>query len=143
MLMTVAEATKACGACEVSKPVGEYTKDAATKDGLDRRCRSCSSVRQRAAYASRPAAYRGYNLRRYGISVADYDAMLEEQGGGCAICFTTEPGGRGSRLHVDHDHATGEVRGLLCVNCNNGLGRFGDDADALDAASAYLRKGNP
>jgi hypothetical protein len=72
---------------------------------------------------------------RYGIGIADYDAMLTMQGGGCAIC-----GGGTSKnfLAVDHDHKTGEVRGLLDANCNKVLGRFRDSPARFRAAAEYL-----
>lgn len=60
---------------------------------------------------------------RYGITVADYDRMLSAQGGRCAICKTDKSLGRG-RFHVDHDHVTGRVRGILCHLCNTALGRI-------------------
>lgn len=58
--------------------------------------------------------------RKYGITLAEYDQMLEEQHGVCAICGGADPSGR--RLAVDHDHETGKVRGLLCTSCNTRLG---------------------
>ncbi len=75
--------------------------------------------------------------RKFGITVEDYERMLAAQAGRCAICNSTEPGGRGV-FHVDHDHATGTVRGLLCTNCNAGLGQFKDDPALLRAAANYL-----
>lgn len=74
----------------------------------------------------------------YGITLADYDAMLAAQGGQCAICSATEPGGNAAHWHVDHDHATGHVRGLLCARCNLGLGYFQDDPARLVSALDYL-----
>src|SRR5579859_6165169 len=59
-------------------------------------------------------------MRKFGITLEQYDAMLVEQGGRCAACGTDEPGGMGS-FHVDHCHATGKVRKLLCVRCNSCL----------------------
>lgn len=64
--------------------------------------------------------------------------MFSEQGGVCAICQTDSPGGQNNTLHVDHSHSTGDVRGLLCVNCNKGLGHFQDSIELLAAASDYL-----
>jgi len=79
----------------------------------------------------------GYLKRKYGITLEQYDELLAEQGGGCGIC------GRLPRddisLHVDHDHLTGAIRGLLCFRCNNALGDFEDDYERLSAAVRYLR----
>lgn len=75
---------------------------------------------------------------RYGLSLAEYEALLAEQGGGCAICH--EPPGE-KRLSVDHCHGSLTIRGILCSQCNRGLGEFGDDADRLERAAAYLRRG--
>lgn len=82
--------------------------------------------------------------RAYGISQQDYSDMLAAQGGVCAICHQPpmQKGGRHGttllRLAVDHDHKTGEVRGLLCGRCNTGLGSFVDNSELLRAAIAYL-----
>lgn len=66
---------------------------------------------------------RDYQYKRlYGITLADYDAMLAAQQGACAICHRTDPGGKTDLFHVDHDHVTGRVRGLLCNRCNRCLG---------------------
>jgi len=78
----------------------------------------------------------GHLRRKYGITIGDYDAMLAAQRGGCAICGAPEPA-TGS-LHVDHDHATGAVRGLLCVRCNNALGQFNESDALFQAAADYL-----
>lgn len=81
----------------------------------------------------------GYTLRRHGLTRADYDRMLAEQHGCCAICGKAEPGGNG-RWHIDHDHVSGQVRGLLCNNCNRGIGYFGDDPEVIKAAARYVTK---
>jgi hypothetical protein len=96
-----------------------------------------------------PAAYarmrRGVELKAtYGITLADYDRMLAEQGGACRICGSTDPqapvGKKNgvSYFNVDHCHETGAVRGLLCFQCNVGLGKFKDDPDLLLRAAQYL-----
>jgi hypothetical protein len=78
---------------------------------------------------------RGTRIRSYGITVEEYDEMLESQGGGCYICGV---GPVGRALDIDHDHRTGKVRGLLCSNHNRALGLLGDDPDLLLAAHTYL-----
>lgn len=74
-------------------------------------------------------------VARYGITAAEHAELYERQGGACAICEHSVY----YALRVDHDHATGEVRGLLCQKCNLGLGYFDDDAERLRAAIDYLR----
>jgi len=82
---------------------------------------------------------RNSNLKRlYGITADDFDRMLAEQGGGCAICGSTDPQGR--NFHVDHCHDSTVIRGILCHPCNVGVGNFADDPDRLEAAAAYLRR---
>lgn len=74
-------------------------------------------------------------LKQYGLTVDSYERMRNGQSGMCAICLT--PPRRG-RLYVDHCHKSGRVRGLLCSDCNLGLGKFNDDADRVLRASKYL-----
>lgn len=76
---------------------------------------------------------------QYGLSVDDFNRLLSAQGGTCAICPATKGSARGEQLHIDHCHDTGVIRGLLCTNCNQGLGKFGDDPDRLMTAVRYLR----
>lgn len=86
----------------------------------------------------------GANLRKKGITIEDYESMLAAQRGGCAICgATTNWRGASVRLSVDHDHATGAVRGLLCQNCNSGIGQMRDSPGLLRAAIAYLERHRP
>jgi hypothetical protein len=90
-------------------------------------------------YESDPLSVRdGYLRRTFGISLAEYDRMYAEQGGKCFICGGVCPTGK--TLAVDHCHATGRVRALLCSQCNNGLGRFQDRPDLLLAAAAYIQQ---
>ena len=77
-------------------------------------------------------------MRKYGITIEVYDRMLSLQGGKCAICGRSTPTRGDGMLQVDHDHKTGEVRGLLCSPCNTVLGYIRDNPDALRAAVAYL-----
>lgn len=89
-------------------------------------------------YASSDARHDVQLQKLYGITRADYDAMLVRQGGACWICKATEPGGSGKRWCVDHDHATGIVGGLLCAACNLGIGKLGEDAERCRRAADYL-----
>lgn len=83
----------------------------------------------------------GYNRQYlYGISPEQYEAMTAAQGGVCAICGTAEWMGKDQRPHVDHDHVTGAFRGLLCMECNIGLGKFAHDPARLRAAADYLER---
>lgn len=81
--------------------------------------------------------------RRYGISVAEFDELYRQQGGKCAICKQVpEPMRNGrSSMHVDHDHATGLVRGLLCHRCNTALGLLRESRRMLKAIDRYLAWG--
>ena len=85
---------------------------------------------------------RNSHLRKlYGVTQADYERLLAEQGGCCAICGSASPGGHGNKyFSVDHDHVTRKVRQLLCAFCNSGLGYFKDSLDRLRKAVSYLEK---
>lgn len=75
------------------------------------------------------------------MTQAQYDERLAAQGGACAICRGTHPGRKGIfNMSVDHDHFTGRVRGLLCANCNKGIGFFKDSRELLAAAIVYLKE---
>ena len=77
-------------------------------------------------------------MRKYGITREDYNEWFHSQNGSCAICNVHQNEITYS-LCVDHDHETGKVRGLLCMGCNTGLGKFGDCIEGLEAAIEYLR----
>jgi hypothetical protein len=115
-----------CRTCRKDKPSTSYSH---SPD-----CNACRASDPATAEA-RQSATRARRLRQYGFTVEEYEDLLASQQGVCAICGGP-PGARS--LHVDHDHQTGENRGLLCHNCNIGLGNFRDDPDLLLAAAAYL-----
>lgn len=77
---------------------------------------------------------------RHGLNVADYDRMLTDQCGKCAICDASKPGHGRKRFAVDHDHQTGHVRGLLCHSCNTGIGLLRDSIVVLLSAARYLER---
>lgn len=140
---------KTCSNCKVEKPVTEFYFCRSVKAGLSAYCKTCNNRRNRAWYKANPdrvkansAAWRkanpgAYRKRTYNLSPADYEALRVTQAGLCAICR----GDGGNRaLCVDHDHTTGKIRGLLCHNCNRGLGLLKDSYEILIVATAYLKK---
>ncbi len=81
---------------------------------------------------------------KYGITHEEFEALIDSQEGRCPICRRVLERQYGSKMvHLDHDHETGEIRGVLCSPCNRGIGYLGDDADRLATASEYLRKKVP
>ena len=93
-------------------------------------------VAARGSAQKRLSDRKSYLKRKYGMTIADYDRMHDEQGGVCAICSEPRPEER--TLHVDHDHETGVIRGLLCFRCNNALGDFREEYDLFQRAADYL-----
>ncbi len=101
-----------------------------TDDSGRRRCTRCKDIRSRE-----------WNLKkRYGITVEDYERIYRKQRGKCGICRIKSEDG--SNLDVDHDHKTGDVRGLLCGACNLGLGKFKDNIRIVRRAVEYLNSSN-
>jgi hypothetical protein len=95
-----------------------------------------AEFREKGLAASRARDSHADKLKQtYGLSTADYNAMLRQQNGACAICRQKSA----ERLCVDHCHKTRRVRGLLCRKCNTGLGCYGDDPERIAAAIAYLQ----
>jgi hypothetical protein len=128
----IPDGSKWCPDCGTVKPVWEFPRSRANASGRGTYCRPCHNARGRATL-ERKGGSREYHLqRRYGIGADDANAMLEAQGGLCAVCGTAPA------VHVDHDHASGRVRAILCFNCNGGLGQFKDDPAALRAAADYV-----
>ncbi len=124
---------KRCADCGEIKPVEEFPRNKNSKDGYHCYCKACNNARSRDSRERLHGGSRHYHLkRRYGIGADELDRLVEQQGGRCLIC------GRDGPEHVDHDHETGEVRGILCFNCNGGLGQFRDDPEALRRAADYL-----
>ncbi len=84
--------------------------------------------------------HRSQRLKRYGLTIASFNDLLESQRNRCAICMTDKPGGFANQWAVDHNHLTGRTRGILCNNCNKGLGHFRDSILYLVCAKNYLEK---
>lgn len=126
---------KLCRDCQQEKPLEDFSPAKKSADGLTAYCRPCHNAKSKETYTRLYGGTREYHLRRrYGITGAEVTAMIEAQGGLCALCQE-----RPAR-HVDHDHVTGAVRGVLCFNCNGGLGQFKDRPDVMRAAIDYLER---
>lgn len=113
---------RSCKQCGMNRAERFFTSE---------RGRTCIDCRRK----SRSAATHARRIEQtYGLTPEQYDALMEHQGGCCAIC----EGKRRYRLNVDHDHTTGLVRGLLCRRCNKFLRDVQDNRKTLRAAHRYL-----
>ena len=164
--------TKRCTKCGAVKELGEFNLNNSIKGGHRGECRSCQKeygkkyikehVKRRLEYLKehkketsesrrsydkqRPnrSVYRGDRYKNvYGISREEFNKMVENQSGVCAICgkperATAKNTGKTKCLSVDHDHSTGNVRGLLCSCCNTAIGHLRDDPNLLRKAASYL-----
>ncbi len=139
--------TKICSNCKDTKLLGQFHKDKTHKDGVTSACAECRLKVSKNHYAANKAHIRDngritHLQRNYGITQIEYNNLVIEQGGVCAICGlpeTAKLNNTTKRLSVDHCHKTGIVRGLLCGKCNNGIGRFEDNIDILASAISYLQ----
>lgn len=121
---------RVCSRCRVWRDREEYAPSAWERRSGFYGCRACRVPHQRRAALK----------ARYGLTEEAFEALLEQQGGVCALCRRLpEPSSVGRpALVVDHDHATGRVRGLLCDSCNSALGKLGDDEAGLRRALEYV-----
>ena len=138
---------KQCSKCGDILPIHNFGQRKRNPDGLRSQCKECEytankEIRQRKLeedYLGTRLKERRNNLKRmFGMSIEDYDTKLDAQCGVCNICGLKCVSGK--RLAVDHDHATGKTRDLLCSICNGGLGKFQDNPELLIKAADYLRK---
>lgn len=124
-----------------------YANNKKRKQQYDRQRRRIKNARRRASYARDPSTIKASNkrshrrrqLRQYGLTEAQFAALFRAQGNACACCGRTTNKGNKSWC-VDHDHQTGEVRGILCGLCNTGIGALGDNLEGLKKAVKYLRR---
>lgn len=130
-----ADGTKSCRECGESKPISAFHARRSKPDGRAAACADCMNRRQRIWNKTNPRQYKEHArrsriMRRFGITAEAYDELVCGQS--CAIC------GSSTSLCVDHCHASGDIRGVLCNNCNRGIGMLGDDPGRIRAAAAYL-----
>jgi hypothetical protein len=129
---------KTCAKCKLNKLLEDFHRANANPDGLRYMCKVCAG-KYISEYAKNNKDRRRNNQYklRFGITIKDYDSMLESQSGVCAICKLPEIK-KNTRLAVDHCHATKVVRGLLCNACNMGIGKLGDNYEGIMKAATYL-----
>lgn len=129
-----------CKACDASRHVSYVAANRDKVNAKRRQSQAAPEVRARLAQRQRekrrqdPERFRDHDRKKlYGISRAEWERLLQEQGGRCAVCFREAP------LAVDHCHKTGKVRGLLCRSCNCAIGLFHEDTERMAQAVTYLR----
>lgn len=153
--------TKKCKQCLQELPVGSFYSHHSTKDKLLSICKSCHGANAKARREADPffrEKAKGYMQKfrsqdknksserssrykqKYGITLEEYEVLLEQQHNKCFICDTEHADSK--PLYVDHCHKTGTVRKLLCQHCNTGLGMFRDNPELLTKAADYLKEHN-
>lgn len=146
---TIENGCKVCSICRVSKPTTEYNKASSRKYGIECFCRECGKKRSEQrrlrlkADGTLNQEYRKHNMAKWKVPLDWYKNKHDEQKGMCAICLKKEivtRNGQVRELCIDHDHATGVNRGLLCSKCNLGIGHLQDSPTLLEKAAVYLRK---
>lgn len=135
---------KVCPRCKVAREKKEFGKDASKARGISSWCKDCKKTWRSEHRKKNPEQAKRRDFisdlsKHYGMSIDEYIKLHEAQNGLCACCGIHESAFKRG-LHVDHDHETGEIRGLLCTKCNPGIGYFGDSIKRLEMAISYLRK---
>ncbi len=134
---------KYCPGCKQTLPVEGFGKNRSQSDGLTAYCLPCHNRKGQENRVKNWGSSRHYHLvQRYGITAEEADALLEKQGSVCAICQQAPNLNLRVPWHVDHNHVTDKVRGILCHQCNTGLGNFNDDPEILQRALDYLGETN-
>jgi hypothetical protein len=151
--------------CKEEKDLTEFGKDKYQKDGHNYSCKLCKNTKYntwarnnkdkvqvinllrkptRDAYYKSPRGQEGYRRshlkRTYNMTLDEYDAILESQGGVCEICKSPETHKRNSFLAVDHCHETNKIRGLLCSHCNRSIGILKENIETLQNMIEYIKK---
>lgn len=161
---------KKCGRCQIEKSATEFNKNRSTKSGLQDYCRDCQKQAKKKwieknpgivselakKYRSKdPEKYRARSRqwrkdnpeksmsidlkRKYGITYDHWKVMFDQQEGKCLVC-NKHQNELNQKLAVDHDHKTNQIRGLICCQCNRGIGYLQDDPILLRKAALYLDK---
>lgn len=139
--------SKACSQCNEIKSYGHFWRNTSSHDGFYSICKECAKRQGRGYKTSDPGSSRSKRSvalkRLYGLTLDKLEVILAEQDGRCAndVCRKTisfDAQSKSDQPHVDHDHDTYKVRGLLCLTCNVGIGMLGDTVESLQGALDYL-----
>lgn len=155
---------RACTKCGIVKPLDEFYRSTKRLDGRASACKACETAAKRRQYEAKPELYQARQDRyreknrqqvkasarkhalkkKYGLTEEALLEKMARQGGRCPICGVELAGGthKPNSPHIDHNHATGRVRDVLCHRCNIGLGSFGEQPAALRRAAEYLERHN-
>lgn len=150
---------KVCKKCQETKALKEFYKERGTKDGHRNECKKCRDMYRESHRDKNRAEYNAWHVKymkehplsikqknqnalrvlrwRYGLSIEDYEKMLRDQNGHCALCTKTKSL-KGQKLAVDHCHKSKKIRGLLCGGCNRDIAIL-DNPEKLAKALAYLQ----
>ncbi len=147
--------TRVCPRCKRRKLLTKFNRNKNYKNGYSSWCRDCNKKACKLYYINNRERLlekcREWNRknkekkhfqsikRQYGVSMGRYKKIFNAQKGKCALCGKSQVACT-RRLHIDHNHKTGEIRGLLCHGCNTGLGSFNDDISLLKKAISYLQR---
>lgn len=141
--------TKQCRYCRKELSISQFHVNKRNSDGKQHFCKTCSKAHSYGYRAKDGGKVRFIVIRlksrllKFKITPQDYERMLLDQNHTCAICRKPERvghKGKPRRLSIDHDHVTGKIRGLLCVHCNQAIGKLRDSPDLLRAAAAYIER---
>jgi len=146
--------SKLCSKCKIDKDISDFARYKSNKGRISAQCKKCLSIRssnwsklnrekarliEQKTRAKHPFTRVNAKFKaRYGISLAEYEKMSAHQQDKCLICDKHKSTNKNGKLFVDHCHTSKKVRGLLCDNCNKGIGLFNDSLALLRRAMEYL-----
>jgi len=136
---------KLCTRCNREKLPKEFFKHKLSRDGLRHWCKVCCSESNKAWARKNRRTTKNSELKHvYGITLVEVETLYDIQEGLCAICSVSisleGQTNKNLKVHIDHNHKTGDIRGLLCGKCNSGLGMFKDKPSILENALSYLNE---
>jgi hypothetical protein len=138
-----------CGSCKVRKSPEDFSKSSYTASGYYASCKICKRKsanawldrnREKSNARHRKHHRKNHLKQNYNLTIDDFNRLVQNQKGACAICLNKFAENKSGKPHVDHDHNTGIVRGILCGYCNSALGMFRDNEEVLRNAINYLLK---